>query len=156
VITEGALAATRYEPVAEQLRYRPPSAGIHPDTSLGWVRRVWPLLRSRWQAFAVAIAVGVIALVVQVQIPAVLRDGVDNALDTRTEPLARYVWLLLGLAVARFVTGALYRYLLFRAGYLFETDLRAIMYEHLTRLSFSYYDRTQSGQVISRANSDIR
>ena len=30
------------------------------------------------------------------------------------------------------------------------------MYEHLTRLSFSFYDQVQSGQLISRANSDIR
>ncbi len=156
VITEGALAPTRHEPVAEALRYGPPRATVHPDTSLGWVRRVWPLLRSRWQAFAVAIAVGAVALVVQVQIPAVLRDGIDKALGSRSTELSHYVWLLLALALARFVTGALYRYLLFRAGYLFETDLRVIMYEHLTRLSFSFYDRTQSGQVISRANSDIR
>ena len=34
--------------------------------------------------------------------------------------------------------------------------MRALIYEHLGRLSFSYYDRTQSGDVISRANSDIR
>jgi ATP-binding cassette subfamily B protein len=31
-----------------------------------------------------------------------------------------------------------------------------LIYEHLTWLSFSFYDRVQSGQLISRANSDIR
>ena len=30
------------------------------------------------------------------------------------------------------------------------------MYERLTELSFDFWDRTQSGQVISRANTDIR
>ena len=156
MIDEVALRATRFEPVALELRYVPPRATVHPDTSLGWVRRVRPLLVARWQAFAVAMAIGVVALVVQVQIPAVLRSGIDQALVDRTEALSHFMWLLIALAVGRFVTGALYRYLLFRAGYLFETDLRAIVYEHLTRLSFSYFDRTQSGQVISRANSDIR
>jgi ATP-binding cassette, subfamily B, bacterial len=33
---------------------------------------------------------------------------------------------------------------------------RTIVYEHLTKLSFSSYDRAQSGHLISRANSDIR
>ena len=33
---------------------------------------------------------------------------------------------------------------------------RMLPMEHLTRLSFSFYDRVQSGQLISRANSDIR
>jgi ATP-binding cassette subfamily B protein len=157
MIDEGALTSTRYEPVAIELKYRPPHATIDPDHSGGWVRRVMPLLRARWQAFGVAIAIGVVALIVQVQIPAVLRDGVDDALGHKAgTPLGHYVWILAMLALARFITGALYRYLLFRAGYLFETDLRAIVYEHLTRLSFGYFDRTQSGQVISRANSDIR
>ena len=30
------------------------------------------------------------------------------------------------------------------------------LFEHLTRLPFGFYDRVQSGQIISRANSDIR
>ena len=40
--------------------------------------------------------------------------------------------------------------------YEIEFDLRNIIYEHLTRMSFPFYDRVQSGQLISRANSDIR
>ena len=31
-----------------------------------------------------------------------------------------------------------------------------MLYEHFTRMSFPFYDRVQSGQLISRANSDIR
>ena len=37
-----------------------------------------------------------------------------------------------------------------------EYDLRTMMFEHLTRLSASFYDKVQTGQLISRANSDIR
>ena len=75
---------------------------------------------------------------------------------SRDRTLAPYVWTLVALAAGRFVFGGLYRYLLFKAAYRVETDLRAVIYQHLTKLSFSYFDRTQSGQVISRANSDIR
>jgi ATP-binding cassette subfamily B protein len=49
-----------------------------------------------------------------------------------------------------------YRYGLFRLAFEIEYDLRQLLYRHLTRLSFSFYDRVQSGQIISRANSDIR
>ena len=48
------------------------------------------------------------------------------------------------------------RIYLLRTAYRIEYDLRNIMYEHLSRMSFSFYDRVQSGQLISRANSDIR
>ncbi len=43
-----------------------------------------------------------------------------------------------------------------RTAYAMEFDLRNVIYNHLTRMSFSFYDRVQSGQLISRANSDIR
>ena len=49
-----------------------------------------------------------------------------------------------------------YRTMLYRSAYALEYDLRTTMYEHLTRMSFSFYDQVQSGQLISRANSDIR
>ena len=45
---------------------------------------------------------------------------------------------------------------LFKVAYSLEFDLRNILYEHFTRMSFPFYDRVQSGQLISRANSDIR
>jgi ATP-binding cassette subfamily B protein len=45
---------------------------------------------------------------------------------------------------------------MYRTAYDIEFDLRNLIYEHLTTLSFGFYDRVQSGQLISRANSDIR
>ena len=83
MIDEAALKGTRYEPVAIDLEYRPPQATIDPNRDAGWVRRVRPLLRARWHAFGIAIAIGVVALVVQVQIPAVLRSGIDDALGDK-------------------------------------------------------------------------
>ena len=67
-----------------------------------------------------------------------------------------YVWILLALAAAAGILTFVYRYHLYRVAYDVEYDLRVAMYEHLTRMSFSFYDRVQSGQLISRANSDIR
>jgi ATP-binding cassette subfamily B protein len=45
---------------------------------------------------------------------------------------------------------------LFETAYAIEYDFRTLIYERLGKLSFSFYDRVQSGQLISRANSDIR
>ncbi|HEX3947015.1 MAG TPA: ABC transporter ATP-binding protein, partial [Acidimicrobiales bacterium] len=54
------------------------------------------------------------------------------------------------------VAGYVSRLFLFQTAYAFEFDLRNVIYEHLTTMSFPFYDRVQSGQLISRANSDIR
>jgi len=52
--------------------------------------------------------------------------------------------------------GIISRQFLYNTAYNVEADLRSLIYQHLTWLSFSFYDRVQSGQLISRANSDIR
>jgi ATP-binding cassette subfamily B protein len=67
-----------------------------------------------------------------------------------------YVVLVFSLAVAAGISAYISRLFLLRTAYAMEFDLRNIMYEHLTKMSFGFYDRVQSGQLISRANSDIR
>tara|TARA_B100000945_G_scaffold315662_1_gene315199 strand:- start:4358 stop:6028 length:1671 start_codon:yes stop_codon:yes gene_type:complete len=84
------------------------------------------------------------------------RNAIDAALEADREALTTWAIILISIGVGRFVFGALYRYSLFQLAWGVETDLRTLLYSHLTKLSFSYFDRTQSGEVISRANSDIR
>ncbi|MCS5676857.1 MAG: ABC transporter ATP-binding protein, partial [Acidimicrobiales bacterium] len=136
--------------------HQPGTTGIDPDRSKWWVRRLVPLLRTQRTIFAVTITCGMAGLLVQVSVPMVLRQAIDVALDQPSGRLYSYVWLLLGMAIAAFGLRFTYRYLLFMTAYRIETDLRSLIYHHLTRLPFSFYDRVASGDVISRANSDIR
>ena len=64
-------------------------------------------------------------------------------------PLSYYVWWIVGLGVAGGIAGYISRLFLFETAYNFEYDLRNIIYEHLTKMSFAFYDRVQSGQLIS-------
>jgi len=129
---------------------------IDPDPSLGWVRRLLPLLRPHRWLLTVALVAAIGALVAQVAVPAVVAAAIDSSLVDRTSPIGGFVVVLVVLAVARGVLAATYRYGLYKLAFDVETDLRSILYRHLTRLSFTFFDRTQSGQVISRANADIR
>lgn len=145
-----------FEPVSVDERHRAPGANIDPDTELGWLRRLLPVVRQHRRPLLTGAVAGTIALLLQVSVPAVARAAIDATRDGARGDLTTWVIVLLVLAVGRFAFGALYRYALFQLAWNVETDLRALLYDHLTTLSFSYYDRTQSGQVISRANSDIR
>ena len=60
------------------------------------------------------------------------------------------------IAVARGALMALYRYGLYRMAYGIEADLRRTMFRHYTGLSHSFFDRMQTGQLISRAQADVR
>ena len=96
------------------------------------------------------------AMLLQVAVPAVIRVAIDQALTNGSGGLERYVVLVLGLGLIRALFTFAYRYGLYRMAFEIDTDLRVMLYDHLSGLSFSFYDRTQSGQIISRANSDIR
>ena len=141
-------------PGAATGRYPRPQASVDPDRTLGWLRRILPVVAvQRWQ-FIGSVAAGLIGMVATVSVPIMLGRGID-ALAAGGTPTP-FVIALFILALVRFVFGFVYRFGLFRSALRIENDLRNLMYERLTELSFDFWDRTQSGQVISRANTDIR
>jgi ATP-binding cassette subfamily B protein len=150
------LSTHSLHPTGIESRYSPPRATIDPDRDKPWIARARPVVMAHKLTLATALGMSFIALLLQVQIPNLLNDAVTNSLQRHTVPLSHYVTLVLALAVATGVAGYISRLFLLRTAYAMEFDLRNIIYEHLTRMSFSFYDRVQSGQLISRANSDIR
>ena len=145
-----------FVPLAEPSRYRPPRATIDPDPSKSWIRRALPIVLTHKAMLGASLGATFLALAAQVQIPNLLRQAIDHMDDRGGSPIGRYVLLIAVFALARWVLNTIGRFYLQTTAYHLEFDLRHIMYEHLARLSFSFYDRVQSGQLISRANSDIR
>ncbi|HVX20959.1 MAG TPA: ABC transporter ATP-binding protein [Acidimicrobiales bacterium] len=145
-----------FVPVAVTARYRPPKATVDPDRSKSWLKRALPIMKAHKGIFVTALVLSFVGLVLQVQIPDLLNRAITNAIQHRSASLSFYVWWVVGLGVAGAVAGYLSRLFLFQTAYAFEFDLRNVIYEHLTTMSFPFYDRVQSGQLISRANSDIR
>jgi ATP-binding cassette, subfamily B, bacterial len=145
-----------FEPLAVAARHPPARATIDPDRSLGWLRRMRPLLAARKWAFAGSLLAALVAMLAQVAAPRVVMAAIDQALEARTAGIAPFVWALIGLGVTRGVLTYVYRNHLYRLAYALEYDLRVGMFTKFSELSFSFFDRVQSGQLISRANSDIR
>ena len=145
-----------YEPLGVTPVAGPPRGQIDPDTTLGWYRRVWPLLRARRIAFIAALGAALVAMVTSVVVPLVTMQAIDDALVDQTAPLAPVPRGAPGAGPGPVRPHVCYRRRLYNVAYDIENDLRTIIYRHLTRLSFAFYDRVQSGQLISRANSDIR
>ncbi|MDE0269235.1 MAG: ABC transporter ATP-binding protein [Acidimicrobiaceae bacterium] len=127
---------------------------LHPDHTLGWIRRIWPIAALRRKLYMLAIFAGLLASAATALVPLVVGQGINAAAAGST--LNWWALLLLLLAVVGFCCRFAYRYALFRLAHHVEADLRNLIFEHLTEMSFEYWDRTQTGQVISRANSDVR
>jgi ATP-binding cassette subfamily B protein len=145
-----------FVPTGIASNYGPPRAWIDPDQSKSWLGRAWPLVLSHKRTLLTALGLSFVALLLQVQIPDLLNHAVTNSLQRHTVPLSHYTWLVLGLAVAAGISAYVSRLFLMRTAYSVEFDLRNMLYVHLTRMEFGFYDRVQTGQLISRANSDIR
>ncbi len=145
-----------FVPPAVEARHTAPTASVDPDQSKNWLRRMSPVLLAHKRVLLLGLGGALAGLVLQMIIPRVVMEAVDRALIERQASLDFFVWLLLALAVARAGAAFVYRFLLFRVAYLIEFDLRALIFQHINRLSQSFFDRVQSGQLISRANSDIR
>lgn len=143
-----------YQPVAVEARYRAPAHGVDPDRGQPWWRRLLPmLLAHRWVVIGV-VTFSVVAVGAQALVPLVVGRAVDGIREAAD--ITPYALALAGLAAARVGVGRLQRYLLQYTGFAVEYDLRVLLYEHFNRLSVGYFDRNGSGQLISRANSDVR
>src|SRR3954454_13576407 len=128
-------------PAAEPARYRPPKADIDPDRTKSWWKRAMPLVKAHKVTFITALTLSMAALIIQVQIPAIVKRAIDTALVARQGNLTGYVWWIIGLAVVRWVTLSVSRRFLLTTGYAIEAALRTQMYRPFTRLSFSLYDK---------------
>src|ERR1017187_2384938 len=135
--------------------YEGPRQQILRDQSLSWWRRVLPVLCSPRLPFLTAIVLSFVSLILQTLIPNVLGGAITGLVKHSGELHANVEHILL-IGLVSGVSGIISRRYLFSTAYNVEADLRTLIYQHLTWLSFSFYDRVQSGQLISRANSDIR
>jgi ATP-binding cassette subfamily B protein len=168
-------------PVAVTAEYEAPRARIDPDQTKSWLRRAMPIVLSHKGTFIVALSTSFLGLVLQVQIPKVLMQALDKsvvatalqrsiaagrvprnstlaarAAAMHPVPLAHYVKIAVALALLAAVAGFISRLFLMTTAYKIEADLRNTMYAHAVHMSFPFFDRVQTGQLISRANSDIR
>ncbi|OYV65093.1 MAG: ABC transporter ATP-binding protein [Actinobacteria bacterium 21-64-8] len=136
--------------------YAGPLRRISRDRTLPWWRRILPVIASHRVTFIVAISLSFVSLVFQTLVPNMLNHAIDHSLVAHQGSLTRAVVEILIVGVLAGMTGMISRQYVFATAYNVEADLRSLIYEHMTWLSFSFYDRVQSGQLISRANSDIR
>lgn len=104
----------------------------------------------------IAVTIMILATVFDLVAPWILREIFDKGIDKRN--MSVVLWLTLALAGIQALKSAG----MFVQGYSQELvgqnvvfQLRKELYKHLQRLSFSYYDRAQTGQLMSRMTGDI-
>jgi ATP-binding cassette subfamily B multidrug efflux pump len=88
--------------------------------------------------------------------PLVLRRAVDDLrLGVTREKLLTYSLLLMAVAAVKGIFQFLTRWILIGISREIEFDLRNDLFQHLERLSYSYYQRTRTGDIMARATNDL-
>lgn len=94
--------------------------------------------------------------------PQVIRRAIDelNRVDSlRTgdtqKTILFYAFLLLGIACAKGIFQFLTRWIVIGISRDIEFDLRNDLFQHLEKLSYSYYQRTRTGDIMARATNDL-
>src|ERR687884_2893 len=87
----------------------------------------------------------------------VTKHVIDGALRPHdAHKLWLFVWVIVALGVVRAALMAGRRLISGKQALAVEMDMRQGLYAHLVRLSFGFYDRHQTGQLMSRATVDLQ
>ena len=126
----------------------------------GWrnraLLRTWPYLRPFRRHIALIITSSVLSTAAQVALPLIVATVIDGPLRRGDHAgIVRWCLVAVVLAVADIGFTGARRYLLAIVATELETGLRDDLYAHLQRLDVGFHDRWQSGQLLSRATTDL-
>ncbi len=88
--------------------------------------------------------------------PLIIRRAIDDLnLGVNRHKLLTYSLLLLAVAGIKAIFQFLTRWILIGVSREIEFDLRNDLFAHLERLSYSFYQRTRTGDIMARATNDL-
>src|SRR5579871_4170898 len=88
--------------------------------------------------------------------PLVIQRAIDDLhLGVTRHKLATYSLLLVGIALSKGIFQFLQRWIVIGISREIEFDLRNDLFTHLEGLSYSYYQRTRTGDIMAKATNDL-
>src|SRR3954470_11511241 len=121
--------------------------------------RLKPLAPYLWR-YRRAFFLGGISLLltngIWVLFPQVIRRAVDDLNHGVTrDKLVTYALMILGIALSKGIFQFLTRWILIGISRDVEFDLRNDLFKHLEALSYDYYQRTRTGDIMARTTNDL-
>lgn len=119
-------------------------------------QRLLGYLRIYWRQVALGYVAMVAATLLNLFVPQIIKNAIDEGLaDGEARALFVAGGVILGIAIVRGVAGYAQffygQWLSFRVSY----DVRNEFYNRMQDLPFSFHDRSQTGELMSRVTSDV-
>jgi ATP-binding cassette, subfamily B, multidrug efflux pump len=127
-----------------------PSAGMKP---LG---RAMVFLKPNWHWMLISVVSLIVVLIANLYSPLLLQQAIDDGIFPRNlSVILNAVWLLLLLAALRGVFTFVQTYLLEKISQNVAYDMRNRIFNKISELSFSFQDKSQTGELMTRVTSDV-
>jgi ABC-type multidrug transport system fused ATPase/permease subunit len=120
------------------------------------LRRCYSYSKPHWRIVASGYLFLLFINIIAVTIPRFMGQMVDRGIEQ--QDLDFLTWAVLGLLGLTILQGVLSYFngnWIEQASQTVAYDLRNLLYEKLSSLSFSYHDRTEAGQLLARAMHDV-
>jgi len=118
-------------------------------------RRLLGFLRPYRRLWALSFVLALSAMLVTVASPWLVGQGIDRVRDGDRDGITVIAVAMGALGLGRLVLTILRRLVAGRVSLGVEQDLRDTLYGHLQRLELGFFDRWQTGQLMSRATVDL-
>src|SRR5246500_4577852 len=121
------------------------------------LRPLYPYLKKYRRGFMVGTLCVLLLNGIAVQSPQVIRVALDYLQKggRSSQKLVFYALLMVAIALSKGIFQFLTRWIVIGISRDIEFDLRNDLFEHLERLSFPYYQRTRTGDIMARATNDL-
>jgi ATP-binding cassette subfamily B multidrug efflux pump len=118
--------------------------------------RLWSYLIRYRARYVVGIACLLATGTLAMSIPYLLKRAVDTLAEGRAPTtVAALALAMIGIAIVQGVVRTFSRFVIFNVGRDVEYDLRNDLFAHLERLPLAFYQRQQTGDLMSRLVNDI-
>jgi ATP-binding cassette subfamily B protein len=140
----------------EHEKKRIPDRGERPKgDSLKPLRRILPFIKPYIGRIILAFICLTVAAVAMLGMPVAIRYVIDYGFSGDSAgSIDLYFFALLGLAVMLALFGSLRYYLVMWIGERVVADIRATVYNHVIKMSPTFFEVTRTGEVLSRLTTD--
>jgi ATP-binding cassette, subfamily B, bacterial len=132
-----------------------PSDADDGDRSAGWLRLLWGFVGPARRTLVVSVVAAMLTTAVITATPLVSAVVVDRGLDSHRPSVKGWLIVLFVLGGVRFYATRARRWRAGQVSYDVQFRLRTRLYEHLVGLDPAALDRLRTGQLVSRASSDL-
>lgn len=121
--------------------------------SEGW-KLLRGLLRDQRRNLVIGGIIGITWAAFKVAIPQITKFAINDGIE-KDGPLLKWAVTISCLGVLTGILSGFRRYVAFRESRWAETLLRERLFSHVLGLNIGYHDKAQTGQLMSRASSDL-